>query len=157
VVSNFIVALGLSTLEIAANPFIALCGPPEHAEARLNFAQGIQAVGSVISPLLATLVLFRNLLDAPSLVNTQWTYLSIALFVAFLAVLFYYYPLPEASAKDLEDMLAARPSVEGVKLLGLTVPTITIALGTFAQFCYVGSQETVSIVFKTLVLQFKPE
>src|SRR5207244_217360 len=26
VVSNFIIALGLSTLEIAANPFIALCG-----------------------------------------------------------------------------------------------------------------------------------
>ena len=95
-VSNFIVALGLSTLEIAANPFIALCGPPEHAEARLNFAQAVQAIGGVISPLLATLVLFKQV-DASSLIDTQWTYLAIALFVAILAGFFYYYPLPEVS------------------------------------------------------------
>ena len=94
--SNFIVALGLSTLEIAANPFIALCGPPEHAEARLNFAQAVQAIGGVMSPLLATLVLFKQV-DVRSLIDTQWTYLAIALFVAVLAGFFYYYPLPEVS------------------------------------------------------------
>jgi uncharacterized membrane protein len=96
-VSNFIVALGLSTLEIAANPFISLCGPPEYAEVRLNLAQAIQAVGVALSPLLATLALFKNVRDVGSLIDTQWTYLAIALFVAFLAVVFYYYPLPEAS------------------------------------------------------------
>lgn len=95
-VSNFIVGLGLSTLEIAANPFIALCGPPEYAEIRLNMAQGIQAIGSVISPILARRVLFKQVLDAPSLVDVQWTYLGIALFDVLLAVVFYYLPLPEA-------------------------------------------------------------
>ena len=95
-VSNFIVALRLSTLEITANPFIALCGPPEHAEARLNFAQAVQAIGGVVSLLLATLVLFKQV-DVRSLIDTQWTYLAIALFVAILAGFFYYYPLPEVS------------------------------------------------------------
>lgn len=38
VISNFIVEYALSCLEIAANPYIALCGPHEYVEARLNFA-----------------------------------------------------------------------------------------------------------------------
>jgi len=96
-ISNFIVGLGLSTLEIAANPFIALCGPPEYSELRINVAQGIQAVGSVISPILARRVLFKQILNASSLVDVQWTYLGIALFDIILAVVFYYLPLPEAS------------------------------------------------------------
>ncbi|KAH0563300.1 hypothetical protein GP486_002125 [Trichoglossum hirsutum] len=95
-VSNFIVGLGLSTLEIAANPFIALCGPPEYAEIRLNMAQGIQAIGSVISPILARRALFKQVQNAPSLVDVQWTYLGIALFDVTLAVVFIYMPLPEA-------------------------------------------------------------
>jgi fucose permease len=96
-ISNFIVGLGLSTLEIAANPFIVLCGPPEYSELRINVAQGIQAVGSVISPILARRVLFKQILNASSLVDVQWTYLGIALFDIILAVVFYYLPLPEAS------------------------------------------------------------
>ena len=52
-VSNFIVGAGLSTLELSANPFIALCGPPEYAEVRLNLSQAVQAIGTIVSPILA--------------------------------------------------------------------------------------------------------
>lgn len=96
-ISNFTVALGLSTLEIAANPFIALCGPPEYGEFRLNLAQAFQGFGAVLSSLMATFALFKGLDNTSSLIDAQWTYLAVALFVAFLAVVFYYYPLPEAS------------------------------------------------------------
>ena len=96
-ISTFTVALGLSTLEVAANPFIALCGPPEHGETRLNLAQAFQGFGAVLSSLMATFALFKGLNDASSLVDAQWTYLAVALFVAFIAMVFYYYPLPEAS------------------------------------------------------------
>lgn len=97
IISTFTVSLGLSTLEIAANPFIALCGPPEHGESRLNLAQAFQGFGAVLSSLMATFALFKGVDDASSLIDAQWTYLAVALFVAFLAVVFYYYPLPEAS------------------------------------------------------------
>ena len=96
-ISNFVVGLGLATLEVAANPFIILCGPTRYAETRINLSQGVQAVGSVVSPILAIRVLFKNVQDAPSLIDAQWTYLSIALFDIALAVVFYYLPLPEAS------------------------------------------------------------
>ena len=40
IIVNFVVGMGLSTLEIAANPFILLCGPSKYAAVRLNLSQG---------------------------------------------------------------------------------------------------------------------
>src|SRR6266480_3003890 len=100
-VSNFIVGLGLSTLEVACNPFSALCGPPQYAEVRLNLSQGIQAIGSVLSPLLAAKVLFHS--SSTSLLDAQWTYFGIAIFVILLAVVYYYVPFPEATDQQFEE------------------------------------------------------
>ena len=49
VITNFIIDFGLSILEVAANPFIALCGPSRYSEIRLCLSQGVQAIGSVVA------------------------------------------------------------------------------------------------------------
>ena len=155
-VSNFIIGLGVATLETAGNPFIALCGPPEYAEVRLNVSQGVQAVGSVLSPILAQKVLFRNVHDAPSLIDVQWTYLGIALFDVCLALVFFYLPIPEASDDDLEEMAERRESVFRRKTVGLPVIYVTLIFGIFAQFCYVGGQESIAAYFEDFIAYVKP-
>lgn len=150
-ISNFIVGLGLSTLEIAANPFSALCGPPRYAEMRLNFSQGVQAIGSVVSPLLAAKVLFRSQ-SAPSLLDAQWTYLGIALFVILLAVAYYYIPLPEATDQELEDAAERADFANLAEVKGIRVIWITLGLGVLSQFCYVGAQEAISTSFPTFII-----
>ena len=156
-ISNFIVGLGVATLEVAGNPFIALCGPPEYAEVRLNLSQAVQAIGSVVSPILAQKALFKNVLDAPSLINIQWTYLGIALFVVILALIYYYLPIPEASDEDLKEVAQQRASVNQRKLGGLPVVYITLALGVFSQFCYVGGQESMSVTFQQYLETVRPQ
>lgn len=142
-VSNFIVGLGLSCLEVAANPYTALCGPLEYAEVRLNLSQGFQAIGTVLSPLLASKVLFKSVNSAPSLIQVQWTYLGIALFGWALALGFYYVNLPEASDEEL-DKLADRNLVANQRRVGPSrVIWVTLALGVSSQFFYVGAQEAV--------------
>ena len=155
-ISNFIIGLGVATLETAGNPFIALCGPPEYAEVRLNISQGVQAIGSILSPLLAKKVLFKNVNDAPSLIDIQWTYLGIALFDVCLALVFFYLPIPEASDDELEEMAERRESVFKRKFIGLPVIYVTLIAGVFAQFCYVGGQESVAYYFETYVAYVKP-
>ena len=157
-ISNFIIGLGVATLEVSGNPFISLCGPPEYAEVRLNISQGVQAIGSVLSPILAKKVLFKSVLDAPSLVDIQWTYLGIALFDVILALIFFYLPIPEASDADLEEMAQRRSSVFKRKVPGLGLPVIytTLALGIFSQFCYVGGQEAVVGVYQQYVATVSP-
>ena len=156
-VSNFIVGLGLSTLEVAANPFIALCGPPEYAESRLNISQGVQAIGSILSPLLATKVLFKNVRDTSSLRDIQWVYLGIALFDVALALAFYYLPIPEASDEDLEEVAEKRHSMNANTLGRIPTVYVTLAFAVFSQFCYVGGQEAVAGVLQQYVGLVKPQ
>lgn len=144
-ISNLIVGLGLSVLEIAANSFIILCGPPEYAEIRLNLSQGVQACGSVVSPVLATKALFQNVLNAPSLIDVQWTYLAITLFTFFLAFIYHLLKVPEATDEELEEaaMLTYTPPVLDSLRRSHTI-WITLAATVTAQFLYVGVQESVS-------------
>ncbi|EXJ85303.1 hypothetical protein A1O3_05978 [Capronia epimyces CBS 606.96] len=156
IVSNFLVGLGLSCLEVAANPYIALCGPLEYAEVRLNVSQAFQAIGTVCSPLLATKVLFKNVLDAPSLVSVQWTYLGIAIFVFALAVVFYYIPLPEATDEQLEEMADGRSAAYRATVGPWKVVYVTLGLGVFSQWCYVGLQECVGSNLQPLISLLMP-
>ena len=156
-ISNFIVGLGVATLELAGNPFITLCGPPEYAEVRLNISQAVQAIGTVVSPILAKKVLFKSVKDSASLIDVQWTYLGIALFVVILALVFFYVPLPEASDEDLQKVADRRASINQRKVLGTPVVYVTLALGIFSQFCYVGGQESAGGALEAYVDYVKPQ
>ncbi|NET33441.1 MAG: sugar MFS transporter, partial [Cyanothece sp. SIO1E1] len=40
----FVLATGVTVLQVAANPYVAVLGPPETAASRLNLAQGFNSV-----------------------------------------------------------------------------------------------------------------
>ena len=153
IISNFVVGFGLSVLETAANPFLALCGPSEYAECRLLLAQGVQGVGSILSQLLAQKALFSSVIDVFSLINVQWTYLAIALFTVFLALFFYYMPLPEATDNDLQIQCDDLGIYKSTTILHPRLPLIyvTLSLAIFAQFVYVAAQESMSVWFTGLL------
>jgi len=161
VVSNFVVGFGLAVLETAANPFLVLCGPPGgYADARLLLAQGVQAVGSVLSGVLANRVFFAGgqvITMASLLVDVQWTYLAVTLLSVLLALGFYYAPLPEVEDGELEDMasrLAVDPKRRWVGRVSLR--TWAVALAVLAQWCYVSAQENMSLFYKQLITAFVP-
>ena len=111
-----IVGSGLSTLETAANPYIAVCGPPKWSEFRLELSQSFQAVGSVVAPVLASYVIFKHVgEDGKSLAAVQYVYLGIACFVAILAVAFYFAPLPEITDADMADQTEMITAATGYK------------------------------------------
>ncbi|KAK4451859.1 major facilitator superfamily domain-containing protein [Podospora aff. communis PSN243] len=162
-VSSFVVGFGLAVLETAANPFLALCGPPEYADARLLVAQGVQGVGSVLSGLLANNVLFTRIesrvVNSTTLLDVQWTYLAVTLLCVLLAFYFYYMPLPEVTDREL-DRLASRLPVDPNAALfhpKISLKTWTIALAILAQWTYVAAQENMSIYFQSLLTAFAPE
>jgi FHS family L-fucose permease-like MFS transporter len=57
----FVMASGLAFLETASNTFIALSGPQETAERRLNFSQAFNPLGSITGALLGTTVIFSGI------------------------------------------------------------------------------------------------
>ena len=47
-----ILAGGITALQVAANPYVAVLGPPETASSRLNLAQAFNSLGTAIAPYL---------------------------------------------------------------------------------------------------------
>uniref|UniRef100_A0A0W0F3I6 Major facilitator superfamily (MFS) profile domain-containing protein n=1 Tax=Moniliophthora roreri TaxID=221103 RepID=A0A0W0F3I6_MONRR len=89
--ATFVIGSGLGCLETAANPYMAVTGPPRYAEMRINLAQAIQAVGTVVGPVLGSYVFFKKTDDSvDSLKSVQWVCLSIGIFVFSLAIVFYF-------------------------------------------------------------------
>jgi MFS transporter, FHS family, L-fucose permease len=50
--ASFVMACGQGVLEVAANPYVTLLGPPESSERRLNLAQSFNSVGAVMTPFI---------------------------------------------------------------------------------------------------------
>ncbi|EMI57575.1 sugar MFS transporter [Rhodopirellula sallentina] len=55
----FLLATGVTLLQIAANPYAAILGKPETASSRLNLAQGVNSLGTTIAPIAGGLLLYK--------------------------------------------------------------------------------------------------
>ncbi|KAH0614803.1 uncharacterized protein H6S33_000439 [Morchella sextelata] len=139
-VSMVVLGLGLATIELAANPFIVLCGPLKYCESRLCISQAFQAVGALIGPLVASQVLPELLEGETSLGGVQWVYLGIAFFVFLLAIAFYYSKIPEMKDTDFPT----GPERHGFTSLWKGEYAVGFAWSVVAQFLYTGAQEIFS-------------
>ncbi|PVI05620.1 MFS general substrate transporter [Periconia macrospinosa] len=147
----FVIGNGLGSLETAANPYLTVCGPPRYAEIRINVAQAFNGIGTVVAPVLASYVFFKNTEDnVDSMKNVQWTYLATAVFVFLLAGVFYLTPIPEITDADMafqaEETHAGtdqKPFIKQYRLFH----------AAFAQFCYTGAQVAIAGAFINYVTE----
>lgn len=165
----FVMACGQCFLEVAANPYVTILGPPESAARRLNTAQAFNSVGAVITPIIgATFILSgveytREQLatmgpDAVALYRiteseaVRGPYLVITALFLVIAFLIWRTKLPDVR-ETAHDGHAA-PATGSIMAHGHLVR------GVIAQFCYVGAQVGVAsfvIRFAQHVLPGTPE
>lgn len=55
----FVLGLGFTMLQIAANPYVAILGPEKTASSRLNLAQGFNSLGTTLAPALGGFLIFK--------------------------------------------------------------------------------------------------
>ena len=56
----FIITLGFSLQQTAANPFVVALGSPESGSNRLNLAGGVNSFGTLLGPVIVSIVLFGS-------------------------------------------------------------------------------------------------
>ncbi|HEY0776876.1 MAG TPA: sugar MFS transporter [Gemmatirosa sp.] len=54
----FVLASGITLLQVAANPYVAVLGPPEAASSRLALTQAFNSLGTTLAPLVGGLLIF---------------------------------------------------------------------------------------------------
>ena len=139
----FIVGLGFSLQQTAANPFAVSLGDPEKGSHRLNLAGGVNSFGTTIGPIVVALILFGSTpksgpeLDAMiangdiSLSTIQILYLAVgALFLAASALFYFSKKLPQG--KDESEFLKAPKALRA--LLFMTVVLVVCFYLIFDQY-----------------------
>lgn len=150
----FVMACGQGVLEVAANPYVTILGPPESSERRLNLAQSFNAVGAVVTPIIGRAFILSGIeysavqlsamtpeqsaaYSALEASRVRGPYLAITALFLFVAALLYLAHLPEvreASGEPLSGLEAAPMSRWEIWRYKHLVKGVT------AQFFYVGAQ-----------------
>lgn len=156
----FVVGLGFSLQQTAANPFAIALGSPESGSQRLSLAGGINNIGTTIGPLIVAYAIFGAVKEVPdatqiSINSVKVPYLYLGLAFAGVAVLFFlsgrkksFFPGESAQAKMIvEDDLTEKSDdkimeVESDSIVlgakGNLFQYPQLYLGMLGIFCYVG-------------------
>ena len=107
----FIIASGITILQVAANPFVTALGSPEKASSRLNLAQGFNSFGTILGPYFGSLVLLKGVEEVSEATgeDVQMPYILLGISLFVIAILFAFAKLPKLkidttkSSKSLKD------------------------------------------------------
>jgi FHS family L-fucose permease-like MFS transporter len=111
-IGYFTLAGGITILQVAANPFVALLGSEEGASSRLNLSQAFNSLGTTIAPVVGALFLLSDSVKSSDEIamlseaqksdyymaeaaTVQTPFLMIATFILLLAVVFLFTKLPK--------------------------------------------------------------
>jgi FHS family L-fucose permease-like MFS transporter len=101
----FIIAVGFSLQQTAANPFVVALGPPETGSNRLNFAGSINNIGALLGPVVVSVVLFGSATAKTAAADVKISsinnlyYLLAGLFIA-VALFFWFSNLPKVTSDE---------------------------------------------------------
>lgn len=128
----FVLASGVTILQIAANPYAAILGKPETASSRLNLAQGFNSFGATLAPLVGALLLYKVFSNGEITVDSlKMPYLIYGGLFFLLALIIKFIKLP--SFKNTETL------EKGLHVLKFR----HVVLGMIAIFVYVGGEVTI--------------
>ncbi|HEX7852546.1 MAG TPA: sugar MFS transporter [Sphingobium sp.] len=156
----FVIASGITLLQVAANPYVAVVGKPETASSRLNLVQAMNSAGTMLAPMFgAYLILGRSkggtaqgdivLTQAERLADAQSVvlpYALVAVVLVVLAIVIARFPLPAMGAS------ATRLAKEERKHLSLWAHR-NLVFGIPAIFIYLIAEIGVANLFVNFVSQ----
>ncbi|WP_313169152.1 sugar MFS transporter [Massilia oculi] len=147
----FVLASGITILQVAANPYVTALGPARTAASRLTLTQAFNSLGTTVAPalggvlILSTVVLSADQLallpaaeqaahKAAEAAAVQGPYLGLAAALALLAVLFAMARLPK---------IAFEESTAAVDAKGGAMSYRHLVLGALGIFLYVGAEVSI--------------
>lgn len=144
-VGYFTLAGGITVLQVAANPYVALLGSEQGASSRLNLSQAFNSLGTTIAPVVGALFLLSDSVKTSEEINllsplekadyyaaeastVQTPFLLIATFIGILAFIFAFIKLPKVMQES--------PKGGYVSLLRNKL----MLMGALGIFVYVGAE-----------------
>ncbi|MDE2071101.1 MAG: sugar MFS transporter, partial [Gammaproteobacteria bacterium] len=146
----FVLASGITLLQVAANPYVSLLGEERTASSRLNLAQALNSLGTTLAPKFGGLLILSGaVLSAVELAKlpaaqqlayrlqeahaVQGPYIGIAIALFALALVVYLFHLPAVGVAENRSAEPAHPFLAALRHRHLL-------FGVVAIFVYVGAE-----------------
>jgi FHS family L-fucose permease-like MFS transporter len=154
----FILAAGVTILQVAANPLIANLGPAETSHSRLTFAQAFNSLGTTIAPYIGAHLILTSISQtdpatlppaaaaafrATEAAVIGHAYLGLAVVLALVAAVFWFLRHRLGEADPAARMTGAAALLRRPRL----------AYGIGAIFLYVGAEVTIGSIMANYLMQ----
>lgn len=151
-IALFVLAAGITILQVAANPYVTLLGDPRTASSRLTLTQAFNSLGTTVGPLFGGLLILggvalvsaadlaamseaeRAAHRAAEVATVQGPYLMLAGALLLLAVVFAFARLPRVEHEATPGDANAGPPL---------LQQRNLVLGAMAIFLYVGAEVSI--------------
>jgi len=95
----FVLASGITVLQVSANPYVTALGDPKTASSRLTMTQAFNAFGTTVAPFFGSYLIYGATGEhgggTPGASDVQVPYLILAASLLLLALIFMYLKLPK--------------------------------------------------------------
>ncbi|OBT09212.1 glucose/galactose MFS transporter [Shewanella sp. UCD-FRSSP16_17] len=143
----FVLAAGITILQVAANPYVSALGPAETASSRLTMTQAFNALGTTVAPFFGSYLILSNMshsddsaavesatIEAVHQASTvQVPYLMLAGALCVLAIIFFVLKLPVLGISEQNTQQSSSDTGSAWKFPHLV-------LGAVGIFVYVGAE-----------------
>jgi len=156
----FVLAAGITIVQVVANPLISMLGAPQTASSRLTFAQAFNSLGTTVFPYVGAILILGSLakvdqatLDAVQLAAYRaaesqvvvHTYIGLAIALLIVAVMVW------INRKKLVEHTSPEGSI--LKAFNL-LQRPRFAFGVLCIFLYVGAEVAVGSLITNYLMQF---
>ncbi|GFE81670.1 MFS transporter [Steroidobacter agaridevorans] len=141
----FVLACGITLLQVAANPYVAVLGPPRTSSSRLTLTQAFNSAGTTIGPWLGANVILAGALggaavgSARDVEAVQGLYIALAAVLFVIALAFSRFKLPVVPGTDATTDAANDPNAKKS-----VWEHSHLVLGAVAIFMYVGAEVSIA-------------
>lgn len=141
----FILASGITLLQVSANPFVSLLGNSETASSRLTLTQAFNSLGTTIAPFFGAFLILQRVAEGMSATEkaqaVQMPYVMLAGLLLLLAAVFSYIKFPSIAESKTSNDSATDNTMTTVE--GSAWQYRHLVLGAIGIFVYVGAEVSI--------------
>ena len=143
--SLFVLASGITILQVAANPYVTILGPAQTASSRLTMTQAFNSLGTAIGPWLGGILILTEATGAVESASggadsVQMPYLGLAGLLVLLAAVMAVLRLPHV---DEDETGESESEGESLPDAGSAWGYSHLVLGAVGIFVYVGAEVSI--------------
>ncbi|HCM47771.1 MAG TPA: glucose/galactose MFS transporter [Colwellia sp.] len=151
-IALFILASGITLLQVSANPYVSLLGDAKTASSRLTMTQAFNALGTTVAPFFGAYLILNEAAGAisaqASAESVQMPYVLLAAMLLVLAAVFAWLKLPNLSVSD--DSTEEKNVTE---IEGSAWQYRHLVLGAVGIFVYVGAEVSIGSLLVSFLVE----